>query len=274
MSNRFFAFGCSFTKNTYPTWADIVAQHFSHYENWGRPGAGNHFIFNSLIEAIKRNSINATDTVIIMWTSIGREDRYVQGRGWITPGSIYNQTLYDKQFVEQFADPTGYLLRDLAFVSAAETILNSIGCKHYFLATVPMCLPDDNTNSTFSIDQQIQNLYSKELALILPSVYQVIFNCDWYSRPGPVDIAAIQQEYQAVKGPDWPTWEKFVLQEWQNVPAHIQAEINELYQFTNKLTVRSDSHPTTAEHLEYLCAVLPEIPVADTVSKQKRILRF
>jgi hypothetical protein len=276
MTDRFFAFGCSFTKNTYPTWADIVGSGFSYYENWAKPGGGNHFIFNSLIECIKRNNINSNDTVIIMWTSIGREDRYTQKHGWVTPGSIYNQTVYDTDFIKQFADPTGYLLRDLAFIASAQMILASIGCTYYFLSTVPICLPDDNTNLTIDIDQSIANLYKDELAAIKPSVYQVIFNNNWYSRPGPVNIAEVQQEYNACKGPNWPSWEKFVLQEFTNVPAKIVAEINEQHQLTNKLTVRSDTHPTTAEHLEYLQKVLPEIPIPTVLSKYflKRVNRF
>ena len=46
---RFFAFGCSFTNYYWPTWADIIGQDSNFYENWAQPGAGNHFIFNSIM---------------------------------------------------------------------------------------------------------------------------------------------------------------------------------------------------------------------------------
>ena len=120
--SRLFTFGCSFTNNRWPTWADIVGRGFEYYKNWGKEGAGNSFIFYSLIECVKREQITSQDTVMIMWTNIGREDRYIRNLGWITPGSIYKQDTYDKNFVEQFADPTGYLIRDMANVAAAKPI--------------------------------------------------------------------------------------------------------------------------------------------------------
>jgi hypothetical protein len=40
MIQRLFTFGCSFTKNNYPTWADIAGTQFSYYQNWAQPGAG------------------------------------------------------------------------------------------------------------------------------------------------------------------------------------------------------------------------------------------
>ena len=40
-TGRLYTFGCSMTSYFYPTWADILGQEFSYYENWGEPGAGN-----------------------------------------------------------------------------------------------------------------------------------------------------------------------------------------------------------------------------------------
>lgn len=61
--NRLFTFGCSFTNYMWPTWADILAIEFDSYRNWGRIGAGNHFIFYSLLECINRNEITADDAM-------------------------------------------------------------------------------------------------------------------------------------------------------------------------------------------------------------------
>ena len=46
---RLFTFGCSVTEFIWPTWADILGREFDYYENWGRVGAGNLYIFNSII---------------------------------------------------------------------------------------------------------------------------------------------------------------------------------------------------------------------------------
>ena len=181
---RLFTFGCSFTQYCWPTWANILGQEYDKFENWGKPGAGNSFIFNSLIESIKRNTIDKDDTVIIMWTSIGREDRWVSERGWVTPGSIYNQDEYDKKFVTKWADPQGYLIRDLAFISAAQMILSATGCKWEFISLAPLYYYDDSgtKKNKLIIDNKLQSLYNKELSVIKPSVFEVVFKNNWSSR--------------------------------------------------------------------------------------------
>jgi hypothetical protein len=257
--SRFFAFGCSFTKSRTPTWADIMAANYSYYQNWGRPGAGNSFIFYSLVECVKRNNITQDDTVAIMWTSIGREDRFIKDTGWLTPGSIYNQFLYDEKFVKNYADPTGYLIRDLAHLSATRKILQSIGCTYYFFSVVPFRIFDDNSGSKFTIEDSIIDLYKDDLDEIKPSVYEVIFNSDWYSRPGPIDIDLVKKEYKDLKGNNWPSWEKFVLQEFDDVPDIILTEINEHHNLSNKLLIRTDTHPTYDEYYEYLLKVFGTI---------------
>jgi hypothetical protein len=257
--DRLFAFGCSFTHYHWPTWADIVGKEYKKYENWGKPGGGNSFIFYSLIECIKRNQINKHDTVMIMWSSIGREDRYIRKQGWLTPGSIYNQSYYDSEFVKKFADPTGYLLRDLAHISASRQILENIGCNYYFMTIVPFSIYDDNTDNEFDIDQQILDLYQDDVSIIYPSVYEVIFNKDWYSRPGLVKIKELKQEYENLQGADWPSWQEFIVNEI-NVNHTILKELEPLIK---KLHSRTDTHPLPTEHLEYILKTLP-IKISDS----------
>jgi hypothetical protein len=261
--NRLFAFGCSFTNNArWPTWADVLGRGFEYYKNWGQPGAGNSFIFYSLMECIKREKILDTDTVIIMWTSIGREDRYIRNRRWITPGSMYGQTVYDKNFVTKFADPTGYLIRDMAHVAGAKRILETIGCKFYFLSTVPLSMHDDNVDSRFSIDNQIIDLYKEEIDFIKPSMYSTVFDNDWYSRSGFVDQQELKKEYADVAGANWPSWENFLQNNFQGIPSTIKKEI-ESYNFFKRLTVRTDTHPLPSEHLIYIQQLIPEFTVTE-----------
>jgi len=260
-NKRLFAFGCSFTQNNrWPTWADIAGREYDFF-NWGRAGAGNSFIFYSLMECIKRNNITSDDTVAVMWTSIGREDRYRRGQGWLTPGSIYNQTEYDYNFVERFADPTGYLIRDMAHVAGAKTILDAIGCRYHFLSAVPLSMPDDNVEDRFDIDGQITNLYQNEIDSIGPSIYSVVFNNNWYSRPGYINLEMLKKEYEDIAGSTWPTWNNFVQKNFNGVPAKILEEIQIARGFEKRLTIRSDLHPLPTEHLEYVRQCVPEFVV-------------
>lgn len=265
--SRLFTFGCSFTQfDKWPTWADILGKEYSQFENWGKIGGGNLFIFNSLIECIARNQITNDDTIIVMWTSIGREDRWVSTRGWVTPGSIYNQIEYDAKFVSKWADPAGYLIRDLAFVSAARKILEAIGCKWEFLSIVPLEYYDDSCDfkNDFLVEQNLKLLYNSDIQLIKPSVYEVVFNFNWYSRPGEVNISLIEQKYEILKGVDWPTWEQFVANDLTNVKNNIKQELKETIV---RDFIRTDCHPTPVEHLSYINSVLPKYTISPETIK-------
>jgi hypothetical protein len=73
--SRLFTFGCSFTNYRWSTWADCLAPEFDEFKNWGQSGAGNPYIFNSVMEADQQYIFNSTDTVVVCWTNIMREDR-------------------------------------------------------------------------------------------------------------------------------------------------------------------------------------------------------
>ena len=55
---RLFTFGCSFTKYTWPTWADLLGLEFDEFENWGVSGGGNVCTANRVIECIIKNNVN------------------------------------------------------------------------------------------------------------------------------------------------------------------------------------------------------------------------
>ena len=49
---RFFSFGCSFTRYAWTTWSDIIAEELKvPYYNYGGAGAGNQYIFNTVMQA-------------------------------------------------------------------------------------------------------------------------------------------------------------------------------------------------------------------------------
>ena len=83
---RFFAFGCSFTSYMWPTWADLISMEIPNSYNYGKPGGGNVFIFQQFVEANVRYKFNQDDLVILCWTNVAREDRYVHK--WLSPGNM------------------------------------------------------------------------------------------------------------------------------------------------------------------------------------------
>lgn len=136
---RLFTIGCSFTEYFYPTWANILSKSMPEAEfyNLGLSGTSNPFIANRLVEANLKFKLCETDLVIIMWTTTCRETHYVRG-GWINPGNIFSQQEYSKEFVDKFADPDGYLMRDLATIEMATSYVNNLPCDYIGLLSTPL----------------------------------------------------------------------------------------------------------------------------------------
>ena len=94
MNNRFFAFGCSYTKWIWPTWADCIGINFSEYYNCGRGGASNSFIMQKLIETDNQYNFNETDYVVVMLTGVDRFSFY-HNQEWRTFGEISSYATRD-----------------------------------------------------------------------------------------------------------------------------------------------------------------------------------
>ena len=131
--NRLFTFGCSYTYQAYPTWADLLSNSFEYSENRGRAGMGNRGIFNRVIQAILEKDINKDDTVVVQWSTPIREDRWLKQANvigdWISPGNIYNQSFYPKDWVNKYFDPFMGLMETVHYVYTCQHLLNSLGCK-------------------------------------------------------------------------------------------------------------------------------------------------
>lgn len=98
---KLITFGCSFTDYSWPTWADIMAlDQDCEYENWAVGGGGNQQIARRALYRHSRG-MAPTDTVMIQWTSITREDRWLNHR-WVAEGSVANSPTYSKDFFEHY----------------------------------------------------------------------------------------------------------------------------------------------------------------------------
>ena len=182
---RFFAFGCSFTQYSWPTWADIISKEIDESYNYGRCAAGNFFIFQALMEAIVKHKINKNDLVMIMFSNVTREDRFTKNRGWITPGNLYHQNEYSEKFLEKYLCDHGYLMRDLNLVHGCKLALDSINCDYEFMSIVPFQSKYSDDNNMTDVDYLL-NFYKETLDRVHPSVLEIIFNGDWNNvKPRP-----------------------------------------------------------------------------------------
>jgi len=137
---RVFAFGCSYTAYSYPTWADLLHLDFDHVENWGLPGIGNRAIAERIAECHAKNKFTKDDIVIVQWSSHLRNDWYSTSSntdrfaGWRTYGSIFNYhnaKLYDKEWIDTFFFEPAYVMHTLNSIVATQSLLKSTGCAWY-----------------------------------------------------------------------------------------------------------------------------------------------
>jgi len=166
---RLFTFGCSFTNYRWSTWADCLAPEFDYFENWGQSGAGNEFIFNSVMEADQRQMFGSDDTVIVCWTTPTREDRYIDNR-WHTLGNMFSCPIYNKEYLETHVDERGLLIKTLSYIKAVKTLLeNRPQVQWKFLSMA---------------DVESLNIYQDVVDSILPSYQSVLFSSGWPNRSG------------------------------------------------------------------------------------------
>ena len=279
--SQLFTFGCSFTSYNWSTWADILGREFDTFENYGLCGAGNTYIFNHIMQCVTENKITENSTVIVMWSNVIREDRLVKNE-WIAPGCIYNQNSYNEGFM-QYVDPAGMFVRDCAHIAAITHVLESIGCTFHFTSMMPL----DNakeylklkwTEKILSNDivSSYKQKYKKYLNLVKPSMFEVIYNNNWYSRSK--DLVKDKDWYNNLSIPD--NWfynqqpEDSILPDINNlnecndrVKSFLcdkmnASSIEEIQQF--ELWKCIDHHPTPLLHLEYLQKVLPEYTISNS----------
>lgn len=263
---RLFTFGCSFTHYHWPTWADILGREYDYFENWGLIGAGNQFIFNSLVECLVKNNLTKNDQIIIMWSNITREDRYVNNQ-WITPGNIFTQSEYSKEFVKKYADEKGYLLRDLALIHAARKMLEQYSVPYIFTSMVPIDNSTQYEISPIKNVTEILDAYKETIKIIRPSVYEIVFNFDWWSRSFMPDteMKYLKKKYNQLSGASWPDLQDYLLNNVKHVKESILDEIKNHQGIIGEIhrLSRSDLHPNPIEHLEYVDKVLTEFVISN-----------
>lgn len=237
---RFFAFGCSFTNYIWPTWADIIGQDIEVYQNWGLPGAGNHYIFNSIMECDTRHHFNQHDLVIVMWSAIEREDRYSNNK-WLTAVSIDDKKeLYGNQWVKHYGeDYRGSLVRDMAFVKSSQELLTLRNCDWANFSMYSICKIDEKKiiKDGYSYEKDLDTFVQRYLKL----------NRDL------CDGKDFSEVYAA--DPDILTLYKDV---YSNIKYSVLDVVRNGYYLIKENKVNfGDGHPTPMEHLAYLNKVLP-----------------
>ena len=202
--SRLFAFGCSFTNYRWSTWADCLAPEFDEFYNWGQSGAGNPYIFNSVMEADQRNHFGAGDTVVVCWSSFLRDDRYIDRR-WHTLGNMIACPIYNTEYLKTHVDDRGYVIRDFALIKGVKALLeNRSGITWRFLSMInlpagPKCETEPGE------PRDVMEVYSDVLESILPSYQEVLYSKGWKTGDDQHPTPSEHLAYLDAVLPGWVT---------------------------------------------------------------------
>ena len=123
MYKRIFTFGCSFTRFSWPIWADILAWDLNiPIQNWGLSGMGNVGIFHRIIECDLRNKFDKDDLIMVLWTHWNREDRYI--KHWQTHGNIFHEKFYDNDFIKKYWSLENDIIKNATAIISANKMYN------------------------------------------------------------------------------------------------------------------------------------------------------
>jgi hypothetical protein len=118
---------------------------------------------------------------VIFKTKFGRklkEDRWVNG-DWLSCGNVYNS--YPDDFLKNYADPLGYLIRDHSIISMANTYVKSLKCDSIILRSTPFSLTEFEEETEHKLKQRmLYKMHQKEYDKLPKTLYE-FFGNHWHS---------------------------------------------------------------------------------------------
>lgn len=245
---RLFTFGCSMTKYSYPTWADIIGSTWDYYENWGKPSAGNEFIFNSIIECDIRNQFTSNDTILIMWSGIARIDYYMNQ--WKSVKDRF-PTIDD----ELIPSIDGYEMKSYAYISAIDNLLTNKGVDYELISW-----------QSYDTDGIVGNLYKD----VLDTIKYIEFDrTDVRYRNPWCKQFTTERLYERLRGEDWPLLEYLIDGSYKKTCDRTMIkEVNGFFKDLNSYDLSqdeyiNDGHPLPSSHLAMVEEYFPYLPISD-----------
>ena len=248
---RLFTFGCSVTQYHWPTWADIAGTQFEYFENWGQAGAGNYFIFNSIIECDIKHNLTPNDTVAIMWSAPARHDYFASDK-WSHVHHVFNAN-------NKIAPcPDGYWSNTFSHIYATDSILKS--------RNIPYTMASWMDYS--AIDSKFHSMYSS----LISKIQYIHLSGRSHRVPEMADIDNLMLLlYNSVAGADWPSLDNIKKNQYSTTP-EIEIEIENFWKELKNdkrvaIATTLDTHPLPGEHLEIATRIFPELALGDNIKQ-------
>jgi hypothetical protein len=131
--SRLIVSGCSFTNYWHPTWAWFLSSAYTETYNYGQSGAGNEYIYHSIVDADTDLHLNKDDTVVIAWSGYYRFDRFNKcgsHQWWKTNGDWSHDPNF--KTLEQFVNDEGWIRKSINYITATARYLKSKNIKYVF----------------------------------------------------------------------------------------------------------------------------------------------
>jgi hypothetical protein len=185
--SRLIVSGCSFTNFWHPTWAWFLSSAYDETYNYGKSGAGNEYIYHSIVDADTDLQLNKDDTVVIAWSGYFRFDRFKKFDEcikWATDGDWS----YDPNFktLEQFVNDEGWIRKSVNYIAATARYLKSKNIKYVFTSLYDLNIKFGNK---VHADPYVVKLLAdiKNDNFIYPEgLNNLVFNCREQNKTGTV----------------------------------------------------------------------------------------
>lgn len=200
--SRCFAFGCSFTKWYYPTWADYIGYNFDEFYNFAQAGTSNTTQFQRFIEVDNLYNFRKDDVILFGLTGLDRYNFFLEDKNketfLLALGSLAKtDDLFDTHHkYKEFAgiikfirdhfwkDKWGIYYSWLA-ITTIKRLCNMVGCKVYFIPALDITMWEDK--SQIVTNQQEQNMFLDIQSNLVTSMSLQVYDEKNYKKIYPVD---------------------------------------------------------------------------------------
>jgi len=160
--SRLIVSGCSFTNYWHPTWAWFMSSAYDETYNYGQSGAGNEYIYHSIIDADTDLELNENDTVVIAWSGYSRFDQFRQFQDeqwWYTRGDWSHNPEFKS--LEQFVNDGGWARKSINYIAATARYLKSKNIKYVFTSLYDLQSRNTGSGSLVQTDSYIVKLLAE-----------------------------------------------------------------------------------------------------------------
>lgn len=199
--SRCFAFGCSFTKWYYPTWADYIGCNFDEFYNYAQGGTSNTTQFQRFIEVDKLYKFTKDDVILFGLTGFSRYNFFLENKeketflfgcgpfrernDWIDDHHKYKHFSDIIKFVRDYfwKDKWGVYYSWLA-VNTVKRICDGIGCKVYFIPGLDISQWEDKGH--IIINEQEEQMFLDIQKHLVTTMSLQVYDQQNYKKMHPV----------------------------------------------------------------------------------------